>query len=210
MNLKNAFLALAITIFTMTSGTAFGTASDESSEPFDQGRPTAAQTPAPSIHNEIMTNLQPTPHNHLGTERTNRMAEMFGQDEEDNVADIIRFRWCFRKCANVTEVLGNGLLYIGSGLSSIAAAINLVGSPQVSNYLLFAGTACFAGHITLIGLAKCSAREAGERESQLKDLAADLGFRVVSLQPTVTDDQAETGGSSASQSRPALTGSNAV
>jgi hypothetical protein len=84
--------------------------------------------------------------------------------------------------------LGNTLLYIGSGAASVAAGIKLIGSEDLSNIFLFASTACFAAHITFIGIAKCSSREESEREKQLVTLADEVGFKVVSLETRVTDD----------------------
>jgi hypothetical protein len=109
-------------------------------------------------------------------------------DYEQNLVDLIHTRWFFRKTANCTEALGNTLLYIGSGAASVAAGIKLIGSEDLSNIFLFASTACFAAHITFIGIAKCSSREQSEREKQLVTLADEVGFKVVSLETRVTDD----------------------
>ena len=70
----------------------------------------------------------------------------------------------------------------------LAAGIKLIGSEDLSNIFLFASTACFAAHITFIGIAKCSSREQSEREKQLVTLADEVGFKVVSLETRVTDD----------------------
>ncbi len=56
------------------------------------------------------------------------------------------------------------------------------------NILLFGSTACFAVHITFIGIAKCSAREVDEREHHLSSLANEVGFKVIPLTPTIDDD----------------------
>ena len=118
-------------------------------------------------------------------QRTHRLLEA---DYERNVGDLIQSRWFFRKAANFSEGLGNTLLYIGSGAASVAAGIKLIGSEDLSNIFLFASTACFAAHITFIGIAKCSSREQSEREKQLVTLADEVGFKVVSLETRVTDD----------------------
>ncbi|MEI7493610.1 MAG: hypothetical protein WCJ92_03315 [Alphaproteobacteria bacterium] len=120
-------------------------------------------------------------------QRTHRLLEA---DYERNVGDLIQSRWFFRKAANFSEGLGNTLLYIGSGAASVAAGIKLIGSEDLSNIFLFASTACFAAHITLIGIAKCSAREEGERENQLSTLAQQVKFSIVPLNPQITDDSA--------------------
>ena len=109
-------------------------------------------------------------------------------DYENNVRDLIQSRWFFRKAANYSEGLGNALLYIGSGAASVAASVKLIGSEDISNIFLFSGTACFAAHITLIGIAKCSAREEGERENQLSTLAQQVKFGIVPLNPQITDE----------------------
>ncbi len=120
-------------------------------------------------------------------QRTHNLLEV---DYERNVGDLIQSRWFFRKTANCTEAFGNTLLYIGSGAASVAAGIKLIGSDSLSSMFLFASTACFAAHISLIGIAKCSAREEGEREIQLTTLAQQVGFKIVSLEPRITDDSA--------------------
>ena len=112
---------------------------------------------------------------------------LFEADYERNVGDLIQTRWFYRKTANCTEAMGNTLLYIGSGAASVAAGIKLVGSDYLSNMCLFASTACFAAHITLIGIAKCSAKENTEREGQLFALANEVGFKIVPLKTHVTD-----------------------
>ena len=121
---------------------------------------------------------------------TQRAHSLFEADYERNVGDLIQTRWFYRKTANCTEATGNTLLYIGSGAASVAAGIKLVGSDDLSNMFLFASTACFAAHITLIGIAKCSAREETEREAQLSALADEVGFKIVPLETHVTDDGA--------------------
>ena len=125
---------------------------------------------------------------HLGEVRSKEIVGLLEQDHEDNVKDLIKYRWCFRKCANFTEAFGNGLLYLGSGLATIAGGVKMVGSDHVSNILLFTSTVCFAGHVTLIGLAKCSSREERERENQLDKLADAVGFSVTALNCPIVDE----------------------
>lgn len=106
-----------------------------------------------------------------------------------NVSDLVNMRWFFRKVANCSEAFGNVLLYVGSGASAMASGVKLVeGSGNLMNILLFGSTACFAAHITFIGIAKCSAREEEERENHLANLAHEVNFTVVPLVPTVNDD----------------------
>jgi hypothetical protein len=114
---------------------------------------------------------------------------LLSADYGRNVSDILNMRWFFRKVANCSEALGNVLLYVGSGGSAMASGVKLVeGSDNLMNILLFGSTACFAAHITFIGIAKCSAREEGERENHLANLAHEVNFTVVPLVPTVNDD----------------------
>ena len=113
---------------------------------------------------------------------------LFSADYLRNVGDLIDSRWFFRKATNYSEAIGNTVLYIGSGAASVAAGVKLIGSSELSDIFLFTSTACFAFHITLIGIAKCSAAAEGVRETQLGDLAAEVGFSVVPLEHVVTDD----------------------
>ncbi len=124
----------------------------------------------------------------ISRDTSTEITRMLEQDHKDNVSDLIQYRWVFRKLANITEAFGNGLLYLGTGLNTIAAGVTMVGSQQTANIILFIGTACVAGHVTFLGLAKCSAREQGEREGQLESLANAVGFQITSLQPEIIDD----------------------
>jgi hypothetical protein len=117
-----------------------------------------------------------------------RAHNLLEADYEKNLGDLIQTRWFFRKTANCTEALGNTLLYIGSGTASVAAGIKLIGSSELSDIFLFASTACFAAHITFIGVAKCSSREEAEREGLLETLADEVGFKVIPLKTNITDD----------------------
>ena len=141
----------------------------------------------PSIHSNLQSS-HAISKTHLGKTKSDEIIILLEQDHEDNVRDLIKYRWCFRKCANFTEAFGNSLLYIGSGLATIAGGVKLVGSEEVSNILLFISTVCFASHVTLIGIAKCSGREESERESQLEKLADAVGFEITHLDPKIDDD----------------------
>ncbi len=110
------------------------------------------------------------------------------EDYKRNVKDLIGTRWFFRKVSNCTEAFGNTLVYTSAGFAAIAGSIRLVGSEDISNGFLFASNACLAAHVALIGVAKCSAREEGEREHLLEELAGKVGFKVVALNPTIADD----------------------
>lgn len=125
----------------------------------------------------------------LTVDRAIRVRDVLGADYEDNVRDLVKTRKCFRKTANCTEAIGNTFLYLSSGSAAIATACSLI-FPVATPYVLFVSTAFLGGHVTLIGIAKCSAREEGEREKQLTDLAQHVGFQEIPLQPTITDDAA--------------------
>lgn len=155
-----------------------------------------APTPSSSIIASAASSAEIARITGLKTDRVSRVHEALGVDFESNINDVIWYRRFFRKTANITEALGNGLLYLGSGSSAIAAAGTLIFPPAVP-YILFSGAACFGTHLTLIGLAKCSAREASEREHQLGGLAETVGFHITSVLPTITND-AEAGGAQTS------------
>lgn len=146
-------------------------------------RPTHACSADPS---SAVGTTHPTP---LNEQTVIEVRAILSEDYRDNVKDLVRTRWFFRKATNYTEGFSNALLYIGSGSSAIAAAGSLI-FPVAVPYILFGGATCFAMHLTLAGLARCSAREEGEREHLLKELADTVGFKVVNLQPTVVVDEA--------------------
>jgi hypothetical protein len=146
-------------------------------------RPTHAYSVDPT------TAVGTTHHTPLNEQTVIEVRTILSQDYRDNVQDLVRTRWFFRKATNYTEGFSNALLYIGSGSSAIAAAGSLI-FPVAVPYILFGGATCFAMHLTLAGLARCSAREEGEREHLLKELADTVGFKVVNLQPTVVVDEA--------------------
>ncbi|MEI6627910.1 MAG: hypothetical protein WCN27_00680 [Alphaproteobacteria bacterium] len=144
--------------------------------------------------------LEKKGHEDSAISRASRVIGALEKDYEDNVISLIRSRWIFRKSANVAEVLGNGFLYIGAGLSTVAGGVAMVGSQNIANILLFSSTACFATHIIFIGFAKCCAREEREREKQLDALAKRVGFSVVHLEPIITDDAVGSNGAKAKES----------
>ena len=128
----------------------------------------------------------------LGPERTRRARELLANDYERNVSDLISTRWFFRKIANVTESLGNVLLYFSAAAPGVAAAITPI-YPPAAPFITCSGLMCLATHVCCLGCAKCGAREEAEREQHLKDLAAEIGFHVVPLKPIITDDSTSTG-----------------
>lgn len=150
-------------------------------------RPT---TPSSSVMASAASSAEIARRTGIKANRVSRVHEALGADFESNITDVIWYRRFFRKAANITESLGNGLLYLGSGSSAVAAAGTLI-FPAAVPYILFGGAACLGTHITLIGIAKCAAREAGEREHQLGALAGTVGFKITSVLPTVTDDADE-------------------
>lgn len=121
-----------------------------------------------------------------------RAIELFNADYTRNVEDLLKTRRFFRKAANWSEASGNTFLYVSAGAPAIAAAIHPFSS-FAANIITGVGLVSLGTHVALIGLAKCSAREEGEREKQLKALAEQVGFQVVPLIPTITDDSEEKG-----------------
>lgn len=122
--------------------------------------------------------LTPTTRDHV--------VNLLSEDNERNVADLIKTRWCFRKIANYTNVIGNTSLYLGSAASAVAAASSLI-FPTAVPYILWSGATCFAVHVLGIGIAKCSAAQEDVREQQLKTLAQGLGMSVIPVEPVVID-----------------------
>jgi hypothetical protein len=114
--------------------------------------------------------------------------DLLSQDYKKNVEDLTCTRRVLRKIANISEISGNALTYIGRGATILAASTSLVKAGYLSNILLFAGATCFAIHFTCIGFAKCSAREEAEREKQLDLLAAKVNIHVVPIIPTIEED----------------------
>jgi hypothetical protein len=88
------------------------------------------------------------------------------------------------------EAQGNFMLYVGSGLATVAGGIKLVGSAQLSDTVLFVSIACFSLHLTLIGMAKYGSREEAERDNDLRTLALKVGFEVVPMSAIVFDEAA--------------------
>ena len=111
---------------------------------------------------------------------------LLSNDNERIVADLIQTRWCFRKTANYTNVIGNTSLYLGSAASAVAAASSLI-FPTAVPYILWSGATFFAVHALGIGVAKCSAAQEDVREQQLKSVAQGLGFPVIPVEPVVID-----------------------
>lgn len=180
---KFAFLILSMTFISHAYGAESYSISIDDIDAVG-ARPT---TPSSSVAASAASSREIARITGIRADRVSRVHEALGADFENNINDVMWYRRFFRKAANITEALGNGLLYLGSGASAIAAAGTLI-FPTAVPYILFSGTACFGAHLTLIGIAKCSAREAGEREQQLGALAGTVGFHITSVLPTVTDD----------------------
>lgn len=113
--------------------------------------------------------------------------ELFNNDYLNNVRDTLKSRWFFRKVAGVFESSGNTFVYISAGAPAVAAAVRPF-SEDAYSVITGIGLVSLGIHVAFIGIAKCSARETAEKEKQLNDLAAQLGFKIVPLTPTITDD----------------------
>lgn len=142
---------------------------------------------------DVILGLQDQPQTHPSTSSNTQAQinaaaiELFNNDYVSNVRDLLDTRWLFRKAANLSEACGNTCLYCSAGAPAVAAAVTPF-SLMASHLITCFGLSALGAHVTLIGIAKCSAREVTEREAQLNDLAKRVGFQVVSLQPTITDD----------------------
>lgn len=128
----------------------------------------------------------PSPAAVLTPATRDHVVNLLSEDNERNVADLIQTRWCFRKVANYTNVIGNVSLYFGSAASAVAAASSII-FPTAVPYILWSGATCFAIHVLGIGIAKCSAAQEDVREQQLKTLVQGLGMSVIPVEPIVID-----------------------
>lgn len=125
----------------------------------------------------------------IGPDRLKQIIESLEIDHLSNVTEFIKTRKLYRKLSKVCKIIGSSLMYIGSALSSSAAAITLVSkSSEATNCLLFTSSICFSAHIVFISVAKLSIREEIEHERQLQDLATVAGFHVTTLIPSMNDD----------------------
>lgn len=113
--------------------------------------------------------------------------QILSDDYKDNVKDLVRMRWIFRKAAGFTECFGNTCLHVGAGLATISTVMCLIDAGSLSNTISFAGTACIVTYVSLLGIARCCAREEKERDLLLKNLSKKVNFDFVSIQHTVVD-----------------------
>lgn len=180
-----------IWVFVCIAFTSVVNAADSLAAPLiaDASEATRLLARSTNVSSDPTSAVGPTQRTALNEQTVVEVHTILSQDYRDNVKDLVRSRWFFRKATNYTEMFSNALLYIGSGSSAVAAAGSLI-FPVAVPYILFGGATCFAVHLTLAGIARCSAREEGEREQLLKELADAVGFNVVNLQPTVVVDDA--------------------
>ncbi len=123
----------------------------------------------------------------INAQRVSEAHEILSEDYIDNLKDLRKTRWWFRKTANYTEAFSNVLLYLGTGLSTVSSVMCLADAESYANITLFSGTACVVGHVAFLGIARFSAREEREREHLLKNLARKVGFDIVSLPNTISE-----------------------
>ena len=199
MSVKSTILTVAITLSTIA--VAYGASNTNASNtnliieearqacrpPTQQPQTIELGQPAPDKTDPRVTPLNSVAPNQLGKAATGVVIDILRQDHVDKVKELVCISWLCRKTANITECLGNALLYAGSGLLSLSLPVESFSSREASKLVIFAGSACMAAHLVLIGFAKCSARETGERGDQLQKLA--LGFNVVQLLPQITSDE---------------------
>lgn len=122
------------------------------------------------------------------TKTAAKIVDILEADYEQNVEELVKSRRCLSRVTGCTEILGNTFLYIGAGLSTIAAAITTVGSQDLANKILFLSVTCAAIHITLIGFARCGSKEEKKRDDLLAQLGEQVGFKVIPMDVQVTDD----------------------
>lgn len=113
--------------------------------------------------------------------------QIFSNDYKDNVKDLVRMRWIFRKAAGLTECLGNACLHVGAGLSTLSTVMCLIDAEEISNVISFSGTTCIVAYVAFLGIARCCAREEKERDLLLKNLSKKVNFDFASIQHTVVD-----------------------
>jgi hypothetical protein len=118
--------------------------------------------------------------------------DILSNDYIENLKDLRKTRWFFRKVSSYTGCIANVLLHGGGGISIISSGIQVVQGEQISTISL-AASVCYAAYGVFIGIAKCSAAEERERENHLKDLARKVGFSIVPLPHTVVDAADEGG-----------------
>jgi hypothetical protein len=116
-----------------------------------------------------------------------RMRQMLADEHTSEVEDVICTRWCFRKCANWNEAIGNTAGYLAMAATPLAGAVMLVPAAAVASpYIVLAGSVAAGVKLFCMGLASCSAREADERHQTLDSLAGVIGVHPVDITPTVT------------------------
>lgn len=123
----------------------------------------------------------------INIEHIREVHKMFSDNFRDNIRDLIRMEWFFKKTANITECVGNFLLYSGVGLSTLSTVMCLVNAEEYSNTVSFSGTACTVGYVFCLGLARCAAREENQRNAYLKLLSKKVGFNFTPWTHTVID-----------------------
>ncbi len=103
------------------------------------------------------------------------------------VANLLWYRWFYRKFANITEVVGNTFFYCGSGLSTIAAVSTVI-CPDALKYFLFSSVACNTANLALLGVANFSSTQVQKQELEINKIANKVGFCVISLTPQIVNE----------------------
>lgn len=118
------------------------------------------------------------------------MQESVANEHVAEVNDVIFYRWFFRKCANLNEMIGNTAGYLAMAATPAAAATTLI-SASATPYVIFAGSTAAVVKIFCMGLASCSSREAAERQQTLENLTKVINIHPVSIVPTITAPEDE-------------------
>ena len=109
------------------------------------------------------------------------VVSLLSKDFSTNVQNTLFTRNKLQKISILSNLLGNTMLYIGTGLSTAAGAITMIGDERASNIVLFTGIVFYAIHIIFIGVSKCAAKEERIADSLLVNLANEVGFHIIPI-----------------------------
>lgn len=129
----------------------------------------------------------------LDTPHIVEIRQALAEEHAREVNDMICTRWCFRKCANWNEAIGNTAGYLAMATPPLAGAVMLIPATAVASpYIVLVGTVAVGVKVFCMGLASCSAREAAERHQTLDQLASAIGAHPVNTTPTITGPDSNT------------------
>ena len=117
----------------------------------------------------------------IDAETAAKVVALLSKDYYGNIKRLLLDRRCWRRVVTISGSIGNTVLYIGSGLSTAAGAITIIGNQATSNLVLFSSIAFYALHIVLVGMSKGAGREEKLTDELLIVLADQVGFAVTPL-----------------------------